>query len=131
LDEKDIPDDFIAREWKSIRNNKMFTVRLLSWCAFRLSLSLIYAYYSVLIFAYFFVFFAKKSMPKNISELIAQNIKRFREDQHMSQEKLAEEAGLHRTYIGMVERCEKNITVVSLERIAQALNVELTDLIHD
>lgn len=70
-------------------------------------------------------------MHNNISEVIANNVRKLREERNLSQEKLAAEAGLHRTYIGMIERCEKNITVVSLERIAQALNVELIDLIHD
>ena len=71
------------------------------------------------------------NMHNNISEVIANNVRKLREERNLSQEKLAAEAGLHRTYIGMIERCEKNITVVSLERIAQALNVELIDLIHD
>lgn len=70
-------------------------------------------------------------MTDEISLLIAKNIKRLREEQHLSQEKLAEEAGLHRTYIGMIERCERNVTVVCLERIAKALNVNLTELIHE
>ena len=47
----------------------------------------------------------------------------------MSQEKLAEKAGVHRTYIGMIERSEKNITLLNMEKIARALNVEITDLL--
>ena len=69
-------------------------------------------------------------MQNNISVVIASNIKKFREERGLSQEKLAADSGLHRTYIGMVERCEKNITVISLEKIASALNVEITELIH-
>ncbi len=69
-------------------------------------------------------------MQKNISETIAINIKRLREERQLSQEKLGALCGLHRTYIGMIERCEKNITVVCLERIAEALKVDLTELIH-
>ena len=46
----------------------------------------------------------------------------------ISQEELAEKAGLHRTYIGMIERAEKNITLINIERIANALNVEIKDL---
>lgn len=70
-------------------------------------------------------------MQNNRSKLIASKIKRLREERGMSQEKLAAESGLHRTYIGMIERCEKNITVISLEKIASALNVDLIELIHE
>ncbi|MBB5766512.1 transcriptional regulator with XRE-family HTH domain [Xanthomonas arboricola] len=41
----------------------------------------------------------------------------------MSQEELAEAAGVHRTYIGMIERGEKNVTIYNIERIALALQV--------
>lgn len=70
-------------------------------------------------------------MAKNISETIAGNIRKYRELEGFSQEKLAFDAGLHRTYIGMIERCEKNVTVICLERIANALKVDITDLIHE
>lgn len=70
-------------------------------------------------------------MAKSISETIATNIRKYREERGLSQEKLAFDAGLHRTYIGMIERCEKNVTVISLERIAIALKVDITDLIHE
>ena len=70
-------------------------------------------------------------MLNDISKLIAKNIRRIREERHLSQEKLASECGLHRTYIGMIERCEKNVTVVCLARIASALEVDITDLLHE
>ena len=47
----------------------------------------------------------------------------------LSQEELAEKASLHRTYIGMVERAEKNITLVNIEKIAKALNIDITKLL--
>lgn len=47
----------------------------------------------------------------------------------MSQEDLAELSGLHRTYIGSVERGERNISVDNMERIAQALGVDITSLL--
>jgi len=47
----------------------------------------------------------------------------------MSQEDLAERSGLHRTYIGSVERGERNISVDNMERIAQALGVDITNLL--
>jgi len=46
----------------------------------------------------------------------------------LSQEELAERAGVHRTYIGMIERAEKNITLGNIEKIAKALNVPLDKL---
>lgn len=42
----------------------------------------------------------------------------------LSQEQLAERAGVHRTYVGMLERGEKNVTIYNIERIANALAVE-------
>ena len=42
----------------------------------------------------------------------------------MSQEQLAEAAGVHRTYVGMLERGEKNVTIYNIERIAKALVVD-------
>lgn len=47
---------------------------------------------------------------------------------HLSQEQLAELAGMHRTYIGMIERAEKNITLLNIEKIANAFNLPIKDL---
>ncbi len=55
----------------------------------------------------------------------AERIKR-----NLSQEKLAEKANVHRTYIGMIERAEKNITLQNIEKIAKALNVKIKDLFN-
>lgn len=46
----------------------------------------------------------------------------------LSQEALAEKAGLHRTYIGMIERAEKNITLANIEKIARALGAPLREM---
>lgn len=48
----------------------------------------------------------------------------------LSQEKLGEIAKVHRTYIGMIERAEKNITLTNMEKIARALGIKLSDLIN-
>ena len=59
----------------------------------------------------------------------AANIRRMREDRGWSQEELAERAGIHRTYLSMVERMTRNPTLDVLERIANALDAEPTDLL--
>lgn len=51
-----------------------------------------------------------------------------RKKRKFSQEKLAELAGLNRNFIGMIERGETNITVVKLENIANALDIDIKDL---
>lgn len=48
----------------------------------------------------------------------------------LSQEALAARAGVHRTYIGMIERAEKNITLENIEKIAKALEISLDKLMH-
>lgn len=60
-----------------------------------------------------------------------QKVRRLRLGQNISQEKLAHLAGLHRTYIGMIERAEKNITLLNIEKLASALKVSITDLFDD
>lgn len=47
----------------------------------------------------------------------------------LSQEELAARAGVHRTYIGMIERAEKNITLKNIGKIAKALNTKPSDLV--
>jgi transcriptional regulator with XRE-family HTH domain len=57
------------------------------------------------------------------------NVQRIRKEKNISQEKLAEYAGLHRTYIGMIERFERNITLINAEKVANALGVNISELI--
>ncbi len=54
-----------------------------------------------------------------------------RKKKGLSQEKLGEMANLHRTYIGMIERAEKNITLINIEKIAKALNMPISELLKD
>ena len=68
-------------------------------------------------------------MEKKILILFGLNVRTERLRQGLSQEELGSRAGLHRTYIGMVERAEKNITLTNIEKIAKALNVNLVDLL--
>ncbi len=56
-------------------------------------------------------------------------VRKARKLKGLSQEQLAHKANLHRTYIGMIERAEKNITLLNIEKIANALEVEIIDLL--
>jgi len=62
--------------------------------------------------------------------LFGRNVQKLRKIRGFSQEKLAELAGVHRTYIGMIERAEKNITLCNMEKIAVALKVQIQDLLQ-
>ncbi len=66
-----------------------------------------------------------------ILDVFAANVQRYRTEAGLSQEKLAEKAGVHRTYVGMIERSEKNITLLSMEKIAKALNVTIPMLLNN
>jgi len=66
---------------------------------------------------------------KNILEIFGGNVQKYRKVKQISQEKLAEISGVHRTYVGMIERAEKNITLRNMEKIAKALEVEIADLL--
>lgn len=60
---------------------------------------------------------------------IADNLKRFRASQGISQEDFADMSGLHRTYIGAIERCEKNISLSTLEVLAETLGITVSELL--
>ena len=61
-------------------------------------------------------------------KLFAQRVRTLREAQGISQEKLAERANLHRTYIGMVERLERNPSLICIHKIANGLGVDVKQL---
>lgn len=67
----------------------------------------------------------------NILKKFGDRVRDLRKQLSLSQEELAEKAGLHRTYIGMIERAEKNITLVNIEKIANALEISIKDFFHD
>jgi transcriptional regulator with XRE-family HTH domain len=67
-----------------------------------------------------------KLMSSN--DVLAENLRFLRQRQGWSQEVCAEKCGLHRTYIGAVERGERNITLATLDRIAQALGMTALEL---
>lgn len=60
---------------------------------------------------------------------LAQNVKSIRKKQGLSQEGLADQCDLHRTYIGSIERSERNVTLQTLEVLAKALNVSVIELL--
>jgi len=61
---------------------------------------------------------------------IAVNLKRLRTERGLSQERMAELADFHRTYVSQLERCVTNISIDGLERIAQALGVDVQELLR-
>lgn len=65
---------------------------------------------------------------KDLAKIIGQRIRNYRTEQSLSQEKLAELSGCHPTYIGQVERGEKNATLESIEKISSALQIPLSRL---
>ena len=68
-------------------------------------------------------------MKDNILIILATNMRRIRAERGISQEELAETCNLHRTYIGAIERAERNITLKSLEAIAKGLNIPIIELL--
>ncbi len=57
--------------------------------------------------------------------VFGKKVQKLRKDLGISQEELAFRAGFHRTYIGMIERGERNITLSNLKRLADSLEIEL------
>lgn len=62
-------------------------------------------------------------------ERIASNLRYFRTQLGMSQEELADICHIHRTYIGSVERGERNVTIKTLETLARGLNITVCELL--
>lgn len=66
---------------------------------------------------------------KNILIAFGEKVRELRKEKGLSQEDLSFKADLHRTYIGMIERAEKNITLINIEKIAKALEVQPDELL--
>jgi len=64
-----------------------------------------------------------------LRRIVAQNLRRLRQDRGLTQEELADRAGLNRNYVGMVEREENAPTVDTLEALAKALKVDPSTLL--
>jgi len=69
-------------------------------------------------------------MKKEILIKFGRKVREIRVKQNLSQEKLATKAGVHRTYIGMIERAEKNITLENIEKVAKALGLSVKELFN-
>jgi transcriptional regulator with XRE-family HTH domain len=69
-------------------------------------------------------------MGTKILEKFGERVREERLKRGLSQEALAEKAGMHRTYIGMIERAEKNITLINIEKLAKALEISLVKLMN-
>ncbi|MDR2486186.1 MAG: helix-turn-helix domain-containing protein [Treponema sp.] len=67
-------------------------------------------------------------MNDKLSALVGNNIKKYRKEPGISQKELAEKAGLHRAYIGGIERGERNITLDTLHILAGASNIAPVEL---
>ncbi len=65
----------------------------------------------------------------NLRALLSRNVQRLRRERGWSQEDLADESGLHRTYVSGIERGVRNPTLDVLERLAAAFHVQASELL--
>ena len=68
---------------------------------------------------------------EGIRSILAENVRNYRRSRKISQEEMAELCGLHRTYVGAIERGERNVTLSTLEVLASALNVSIPELFSE
>ncbi len=67
----------------------------------------------------------------DIIKVFGTNLRKYRTELGLSQEKFAEKCGLHRTYIGSVECFQRNVSLENIQRIADALSIESYKLLID
>lgn len=70
----------------------------------------------------------KGNMDKQILSKFGQRVRKLRKEKGMSQEQLADVAGIERSYMGTIERGERNPTLLKINQIAKALKLSLSDL---
>lgn len=69
-------------------------------------------------------------MKKNILESFGTRVRELRKEKGYSQEYLAELVNLHRTYIGQIERGEKNLSLLNIEKLAKAFSMSISELLN-
>lgn len=74
---------------------------------------------------------ARRKTKKSARLVFAENLRLARKAIGLSQEELADIVGLHRTYVGSVERGERNVSIDNMEALSQGVSVELTELLID
>ncbi len=67
-------------------------------------------------------------MSKDIKHALGRRVRELRKIRKWSQEKMAEASGMHWTYVGQVERGERNLTLQSIQAIAKAFNMKISEL---
>lgn len=70
-------------------------------------------------------------MGRRVLEQFGRRVRELRTQRGWSQEQFADECGLHRTYVGGIERGERNVSLVNIHRIAQALSIPVAELFPD
>jgi len=71
----------------------------------------------------------RKVQPESVRSRLARNLRAFRASKGISQEALGDLANLHRTYVGSIERLERNVSLDNIEKLAIALEVDVVDLL--
>ncbi|HEU4459741.1 MAG TPA: helix-turn-helix transcriptional regulator [Methylibium sp.] len=71
----------------------------------------------------------RKVTVESARSRLARHLRALRAERGLSQEGLADLAELHRTYVGSIERCERNVSLDNVERLARALAVDISDLL--
>lgn len=71
----------------------------------------------------------KSDAPNPVREALATNLRRLRAERNLSQEALADLAGIHRNYLGGIERCERNVGLDNLSKLASALGVTIAEIV--
>jgi transcriptional regulator with XRE-family HTH domain len=73
----------------------------------------------------------KKTHKGPLRDVLARNMRRLRAERGLSQEALAHESGINRTYLSGVERSERNVSIDNIARIARGLKVKAWTLLDD